>query len=172
MELMHFHSRRTEISDSAKVQILDSNVITGANGIQWLGVWFDRKLDLKHHVQTKATSALKAFTGIFRLASTEKALSFQALRQDFQIYISTISDFEAEVWWKGRLGLNRIILNTKNAVMRKIAGAFRTTPIAVLEAETAIPPTAIGLYEMQRKYAIRILSMPPTHPPLDQCPST
>lgn len=56
--------------------------------------------------------------------------------------------------------------------MRKIAGAFRTTPIAAVEAGTALAPTPTRLDEMQRKWALRILSMPPRHPLIPLCPES
>lgn len=48
--------------------------------------------------------------------------------------------------------------------MRKIAGAFRTTPITALEAELAIPLVNIRLNQHQRKYTLRTTAMENNHP--------
>jgi ribonuclease HI len=56
--------------------------------------------------------------------------------------------------------------------MRKIAGAFKTTPIAALEAELGLPPTDLRFDRMRRNYAIRLFTLPPNHPILELCPDT
>lgn len=45
-----------------------------------------------------------------------------------------------------------------------ILGAFRTTPTAALQTEATLPPAHIHFSHSQRKYAIRILAMPKSHP--------
>lgn len=84
--------------------MLDNTIVSYEEVQKFLGIWFDRKMNFKHLVQTKAVSALRAFTAISRLASTERGLSLQALRQPFQSCVATVSDFGAEVWWKGQKG--------------------------------------------------------------------
>lgn len=56
--------------------------------------------------------------------------------------------------------------------MRKIAGAFRTTPIPVLESELAIPPVNNRLDNLHRKYAARTIRMPLIHPIHKQLPES
>ena len=56
--------------------------------------------------------------------------------------------------------------------MRKIAGAFKTTPIAALEAELELPPADLRLDRIQRAYATRLLTLPENHPVLELCPDT
>ena len=56
--------------------------------------------------------------------------------------------------------------------MRKIAGAFKTTPIAALKAELGLPPADLRLDRIQRAYATRLLTLPQNHPVLDLCLDT
>jgi ribonuclease HI len=56
--------------------------------------------------------------------------------------------------------------------MRKIAGAFKTTPIHALEAELGLPPSDIRLDKMQRSYATRLFTLPDNHPILELCPDS
>ena len=56
--------------------------------------------------------------------------------------------------------------------MRKIAGAFNTTPIAALEAERGLPPADLHLDRIQRAYATRLLTLPENHPVLELCSDT
>ena len=56
--------------------------------------------------------------------------------------------------------------------MRKIAGAFKTTPIAALEAELGLPPADLRLDRIQHAYATRLLTLPENHPVLELCPDS
>jgi hypothetical protein len=56
--------------------------------------------------------------------------------------------------------------------MRKIAGAFRTTPVAALEAELGLPPADIRLEYKQQSDAARLVTQPDNHPILQLCPNT
>jgi hypothetical protein len=61
----------------------------------------------------------------------------------------------------------------KNQAMRKIAGAFRTTPVAGLEAELGLLPADIRLeYKQQQSYAACPLTLPDNNPILQICPNT
>jgi hypothetical protein len=48
--------------------------------------------------------------------------------------------------------------------MRKIARAFKTKPVAALEAELGCPPTDIRLEYKQQSYVARLLTSPDDHP--------
>lgn len=163
-EQTHFRGRReTDQTAAAKANLRGDNIIKAEEDKRWLGVWFDRKLNFKHHVKTKATSTLGAFTVISRHASTQKGSGYQALRQLFQTCVATINDIGTEVWWNGQIGVTNMLQQTQNQAVRKIPGAFKTTPTAALEVDTALPPTSISLEKIQRKYALWLLSMPSTH---------
>jgi hypothetical protein len=47
--------------------------------------------------------------------------------------------------------------------MRRVAGAFKTTLIKALEAETELMSTKQQLYNKHRKYAVRMLQVTETH---------
>ena len=52
----------------------------------------------------------------------------------------------------------------QNACLRKILGAFKTTPLIALEIESALAPVQIRLEDNIRKYAFRITKLAKTHP--------
>src|SRR5437588_10232786 len=54
--------------------------------------------------------------------------------------------------------------------MRKIAGAFKTTPIAALEAELGLPPADLGLDRIQCAFTARLFTLPENHTLLPLCP--
>jgi len=173
-ELMHFTLKQKEdTSDNAKITLPNGAIISpSSKALRWLGVWFDRKLSFKHHVNTKVASAKRALGCLQRLANTESGLHPAAVRQLYMACITPISDFGAEVWWTSQQGLCSKLQVLQNNAVRKIMGAFRTTPSAALEAEASIPPVRTRLNHLQRKMAIRILSMPETHPLRVRCPDS
>jgi hypothetical protein len=58
----------------------------------------------------------------------------------------------------------------QNKAIRSILGAFKTTPLAALEAEAAIPPTEIRLFQLKRRYSMKLISAPEFHPLRRRCP--
>jgi ribonuclease HI len=176
---MHFHSKRENtITDNERVTLPNSTIVSpGTRGldtdtVRWVGIWFDRKLSFRHHVKLKAASAMRAMGAIQRLANCESGLSPKAVRQLYNSCVIPISDFGAEIWWNGQKGYATKLETVQNSALRKILGAFRTTPIVALQTEAALPPVHVRLQHAQRRYAIRILTMPKDHPIRRQCPVT
>ena len=66
-ELMHFHTARDNtIIDNERVTLLNGTVVSpGAKGlnvetVRWVGIWFDRKLSFRHHVELMTANAMRA----------------------------------------------------------------------------------------------------------------
>src|SRR5205085_8107504 len=132
----------------------------------------DRKLIWKYHIRTRTTSAIKVFMALSRLGNTERGLMQSALRQPYESCITTVADFGAEVWWNQQKSQLAPFQKLQNMAMRKIAGAFKTTPITVLEAELGLPAADLRLDKTQRAYATRLFTLPKNHPLLPLCPDT
>ncbi|HKT21437.1 MAG TPA: hypothetical protein VJR06_02265, partial [Nitrososphaerales archaeon] len=96
--------------------------------VRWIGIWFDRKMSFRHHVNLKAAAASRALGALSRLANTEAGLSPKAVRQLYITCIIPVSDFGAEVWWNGQKGYATRLSTIQHSAARKILGAFRTTP--------------------------------------------
>lgn len=97
-ELIHFHScSQTDLTSATPFTMPDGNINRAEEVQRLLCRWFERKINIQNHFRIKAASALRAFRAIFRCASTEKRLNDKPVRQLFQAYVSTISDFGAEV---------------------------------------------------------------------------
>jgi hypothetical protein len=59
--------------------------------------------------------------------------------------------------------IKRLEILQSNAI-RSISGAFKTPPIAALEAEAAIPPPELRLNQLKQRYSLRLISAPEYHP--------
>ena len=76
-ELIHFDHSNKSLNESVKIM---NNTIKPQETVRWLGMWFDRKLSFKTHVEKRLASATRMFYSISRLANTERGLSFQAMQ--------------------------------------------------------------------------------------------
>ena len=169
---MHYNnSRNPDASEETHVTLPNGTIITPSDVQRWLGIWLDRKLSWKEHIKRKSTSAMRVFMSISRLANTEKGLSQSVLRQLYQSCITTVADFGSEIWWNGQKSQSNPLQKIQNQALRKIAGAFRTTPIAALEAEIGLFPVDIRLELRRKNYATHLFSLPDSHSLLPLCPN-
>ena len=76
------------------------------------------------------------------------------------------------MWWNQQKTQCRPFQRLQNQAMRKIAGAFKTNPIAALEAELGLPPADLPQDRIQHAYPTRLLTLPENHPVLELCPDT
>jgi len=126
-------------------------------------VWIDRKLKFKTHINNKKASMLRCLNVIQGLSNSERGLSRAAMRQLCISTVFSVSDYGSEIWFKDQKTYVRDIQSIQNKAMRRVAGAFRTTSIRALEAETELMSTRQRLFDKHRKYATRVLQMTDNH---------
>jgi hypothetical protein len=102
----------------------------------------------------------------------ETGLSPSATRSLYCTCVQSRSDFGAETWWTGQKTFTNRLQTQQNAALRRILNAFRSTPIIALHNEAALPPVSVHLQSKQRKYILRLLTLPPSHPVIKRCPSS
>jgi ribonuclease HI len=169
-ELIHFHSKRT--TAGATIRFPNGKILIPKSSVRWLGIWFDRKLSFKEHVDRKVTNAERVLHLIARLTTSEWGLSAVAMRRLYMACITPISDYGALVWWNEQKHYQERLQRLQNLALRKILGAFRTSPYAAMEVEAAIPPPRVRLDRQSRSYALRVIQMPETHPIRKRTPAT
>jgi hypothetical protein len=178
-KLLHFHHARND-THSAETNITLPNgtsVMPGTKEgrndvVRWIGIQFDCKLSFSHHVKLKLTAASRSFNALCSLVRHETGLSPSTTRSLYRACVLSRSDFGAEIWWTGQKTLAHKLQLQQNAALRRILNAFRSTPIVALHNEAALPPAHIRIQDRQRKYALRILCLPPSHPVVSRCPSS
>jgi hypothetical protein len=178
-EMLHFHhSSQDVVTEETKIRLPHGTVVEpGTRGgksdmVRWIGIFFDRKLTFKYHVTTKVAAATRVFNALCSLVRHETGLSPSATRLIYQAYVTSRSDFGAEIWWQGQKNLETTLQLEQNAALCRILNAFRSTPVMALHNEAALPPVAVQLTHKLRKYTLRLLSLPTTHPVVRRCPSS
>src|SRR6266480_3389424 len=160
-ELIHFDHSDKSLKKSVKIM---KNRIFPQEIVRWLGVWFDRKLSFKYHVEKRIADASRMFYSMCRLANTERSLSFQAMRRLYIACVTSIADFGVPVWWKNQQFLLDKFDKLQNSALQKILGAFKNSPVSAMEIEAALPPTKVRFEKLCKNYALRILQMQDSHP--------
>ena len=84
------------------VTLLNNIIIKSFELIQWLKVWFNWKLTFKNHIKKKIVSATRTLHLLHRLFSSEWDLSAVADRQLYIVCITSISDYECQVWFNNQ----------------------------------------------------------------------
>ena len=92
-----------------------------------------------------------------RLSNTERSLSFQAMRQLYVACIVSVADYGVPIWWDNQKILLNKYQKLQNLALRKILGAFKTSPIMIMELEAAILPPKIRFNKICMNYSLRII---------------
>jgi ribonuclease HI len=115
-------------------------------------------------VEIKIASATRVFHQIARLSNTERGLSFQAMRQLYIACITLIADYGVPIWWNNQKHLLEKYQKLQNLALRKILGAFKTSPSMAMELEAVVPPPKVRFNKICKNYALRILQVFESHP--------
>ena len=161
-ELIHFHSKRNINSEDYPILVQNESV-QPKNLVRWLGIWLDPKLSFKEHVEKKIADTTRIFHQIARLSNTEKGLSFQAIRQLYIACITSVADYGVPIWWNNQKFLLDKFQKLQNMALRKILGAFKTSPAIAMKLEAALPPPKVRFNRTCKNFALRILQMPKNH---------
>jgi ribonuclease HI len=171
-ELIHFFEK-IEDTTGKTVTLPDRTIVIPKKEVKWLGIWFDKSLTFKTHVEKRLALATRTLHNIIRLSGSEKGLSFKAIRQLYIACITTISDYGVQIWWKGQKGLLEKFQKLQNKALKVILGAFKTSPIEAMEIEAAVPPPEIRFEKICKGYALRILKIvDKNHPIRQRAPDT
>ncbi|KAM4063999.1 ribonuclease H domain protein [Hirsutella rhossiliensis] len=140
--------------------------------LRWLGVWYDRKLSFRTHVEKWAAKAMTAAGFLQNLSNTRRGIPPRSTRHAVTACVLPILYTAPMYGTRGasacvgtaRLVPSRItylknrIQLTLNVAMRAIAPVWCTMPIVALHRETGIPPATLLLADAQRRAAVRLRS--------------
>ena len=168
-DLIHFTKRK---NTGQTLLLPNGTTLQPSTVLRWLGIFLDQKLSFKTHVLNKCAAAERALSSMLRLSTTEKGLTVANMRQLYQACVVPVADFGSEIWWNRQRQdhYTQRLQRIQNRATRRILGAFRTTPTALLDLEAALPPVTVRLDANQRRFAARMLKLPATHPLVLRCP--
>jgi ribonuclease HI len=140
------------------------STLTPSREIKWLGITFDHALKFSQHAKLAGAKGFRAQAALSLLANTVRGLNVEHMRQLYLACIRSGMLYASPVWWTGAKNQACHLDRAQNAALRRIAGAFRTTPIDALQLETAIPPINLALNQADATAATRNPKLGDAHP--------
>jgi hypothetical protein len=142
------HLTRARAAPTTPVH-LNQQVITPVQEARFLGVWIDRKLKWKGHLNAiKRKFATQQFA-LTRLAASAWGCSLLRAREIYTMVIRSAIAYGAGVWHypteRKAKGIARNLATTQSQCLRVVSGAYKATPVRFLEVETATPPLDLYL---------------------------
>lgn len=126
-----------------------------------LNVLIDSKLKWDPHVRKTQSKLERQTNAITRIATSTWWATFQKAPLVYSTVVCPALTYGALIWIspEGRsttkLSLLRPLEIIQNRCLRVISGAYRATPIQLLESETGIPPLRNHLNTLQAQYQLR-----------------
>ena len=159
-ELIHLSRNPKKFNMTATIQI-ETNLIEPKTDIRVLGLQIDTKLKWGAHIrktQEKMTSQSLALT---KISASTWGASFAKARQVYTSVVRPAMTYGSAVWHtpkeikKNKATMSKLSV-MQNKCLRTVAGAFKATPVEVLEAETFIAPMELHLDHLQMKARYRL----------------
>ena len=167
-------TRRTgrELKDQirrARVSIAGASVAFRLETTKWLGVLLDPKLTFRDHHRDrlqKGQSTEKRIRALCKAQGLPPGLVWRIQKATAQ----AVALYGAELWWQGQKDRLEDVQALINSQARAVTGMLRTTPLGPLIREAALEPAEALLDTKQRRYAVRLLGLPPGHPTAEVLP--
>ena len=159
-ELIHLSRNPKKFNMSTVVRI-ENSIIEPKTDIRILGLRIDTKLKWGPHVrkiQEKLTKQSKALT---KISTSTWGATFPKARLVYTAVVRPAMTYGSTIWHtpkdiKKSNGISNKLAVIQNKCLQTIAGAFKATPIPVLEAETYIAPIDIHLDQLQAQARHRL----------------
>jgi ribonuclease HI len=167
--LIHF-SRSASAKLEAAVTT-EGTMIQPCSEAKYLGVTFDQKLKFRSHIDNIVAKGTKYALAIAGIAKSHWGPSFKHLRQLFTAVAAPRIDYAAIIWHRPQdtrtaptTAQLQALSSVQGRIMRAITGCFRTTAIAAMEHETALPPPQWRLSSKILRTVTRMATTATNHP--------
>jgi len=132
--------------------------------IRYLGVFIHHRFDWTHHVTIMANRARSTVRALSILGNSVRGLDYANWRRVFHSLILPVLTYGFPLYsTQPRIkGLLDILQVAQNDAVRKMSGAFKTSPIVPLHYLMAIPPIPLTISKLTSVYRLRIQRLPPS----------
>lgn len=154
-ELIHFTRTR---EPSTQLLRLGDATIAPITEARFLGVWINRKLRWGAHVKKVLAKMVTQELALSRLAASTWGCSFARAREIYTKVIRSALAYGAAAWHTPStkaLGPSREFAAVQNRCLRRVSGAYKATPIRMLETEAAVAPLHLYLNKRVAEFVRR-----------------
>ena len=127
---------------------------------KFLGVWFDRKLTFKYHIDYLREKCTKALNLLKTVAHRNWGGDRTVLLRLYRSLIRSKLDYGSIVYGSAAPSHLKKLDVIAHSGLRIALGAFRTSPIESLYAEAGEPPLSLRRGMLSTQYAIRVAQYP------------
>lgn len=125
--------------------------------LKLLGIYFDDKHKFKKHYEETIKKFWRVVGRIGRLGGSSTGTSGQTMRQLYLACARPVVEYGSMIWFpKLTKKRQKEIQKCQNSAIRKILGAFVSTPIDALHKDSDILPIGYRQDEIAKMYALRI----------------
>ncbi|KAF7373478.1 Reverse transcriptase from mobile element jockey protein [Mycena sanguinolenta] len=172
LELQHYTRQKGDKSPCIRLPSTNGTMmtVTPSVTVKWLGVYLDRRLSFRKHVETLCARAANTVNGLTMLSNTVRGLSQVHLRHLYKACVIPVMTYASAVWWTGFKYHEKELERVQRKALRLNCAAFRTTPITALEIEASVPPIRLTLDQLGRNAAIRLNKLAVNSPIIQRLP--
>ncbi|KAF7532988.1 hypothetical protein G7Z17_g13581 [Cylindrodendrum hubeiense] len=184
---LHIGKTLRDTTDEAEVNMEEIEYwgFSNEEALRWLGVWLDKKLSFKIHIEQWAIKAQATANLLRGIANTARGPPSDKVRLAVKACVLPVLFYGAEAWYPGmtapslqagrsqagrpevstRVGyLPEYLKKVLHTSIRSILPTWKTTPVAALYRESGIPPVDQLLEAIRLRHAARLQSLDPRHP--------
>ena len=160
-ELTHMSLSRVDYSN-VSVRFGD-NVIEPSEEVKWVGLWVDRTLSGRKHIETRAVSATRSLNAMIAVVHALWGLRPQLIRDLVRAIILPRADYGITCFLPLPAAAYKPLDHLNRSVTRCITGSFRTASLTALEKEAAILPAQLRIERDARLAVAQYLALPDNH---------
>jgi ribonuclease HI len=190
IELIHITRSRdddnppVEVSSELTIQPTGAAARPGQTpAVRWLGVWFDRNLRFRRHVDERSNRAMALARHIRSLANTKNGPPADMLRKAVITCVIPTALYGNEAWYGGRQKPARNASQAKKEMVsakvgyhvdkihkamklaaRSVLPVWKTTPTDTVFRDAGLPTAQAALDEALYRFAYRLRTVDKTHP--------
>ena len=142
---------------------LFNNPITNVETVKYLGMIIDQSYTWKYHLSNLKARCNKTLDLFKHLTSKKWGADRKALIQLFLMLLKSKLEYGSEVYSSAATSYMKSISTIQNAALRIATGAFKTSPIKSLHADSGVLPFSYSLEAKQLSYFLRLV-VNETHP--------
>ena len=113
--------------------------------------------------------------GVKCLGNTIRGANQNTLRQLYRACVLPALTYASPTWYRSdspQKGLIEILEKVQNQGLRRILGAFRTTPSVALNVLSYVPPLQLYIQKLSEGYALRMFRLPLLSPVTQRLPNS
>lgn len=154
--LVMFNRRRT--TNMPCTPVLNGTSLDFSDEVRYLGVYLDRKLSWKRHIEEKTNKAKISLWQCRRVVGRTWGFSPRIMRWIFTAVVRPMLTYAACVWWHKASGTlpKKLLVGVQRTACLAITGAMKTAPTSALEVLSGLTPIDIFIEQVAGWTATRL----------------